>query len=429
MEKLPKHCSLCIKAFRGQKEWDMHQTEAHMKGDVECEFCEKTFSHKHYLSRHAKDIHFVVQEDSTCIDCNKVFRDKVKLEKHKVHQHSAKTIHCDLCEEKFSTNNKLKIHRGRKHFKLRDFPCKECPKKFFSKTDVRTHIVQVHSDYKPYKCDMCPATFKRNTAWHTHRKTHIYEENLECPVCQKMFQSKTGLRVHLDNHRKPAQTFICTVENCDTVLTSKGGFQGHLKTHIPRERVPCTICLSTLTNNQDLKRHMRNVHENREKKFQCKICQVRTFTEQELARHMQTHSGEVFQCPMEGCKSKSNTQYGINFHVKKKHGQIKHRRPVEDIFRAREKMLECSLCDKKIRSGAAPLHTMRLHMKTHENELTIECPMGNCVKRIRQTQTQNTSYNLPIQYFNHLEKEHDISFSFIKYKPYLNASCVMESYC
>ena len=405
----PKHCSFCNIICKSKNEFDKHVSLLHKSGEHECEYCYKRFKNKHDLSRHEKTEHFEIKEESKCHVCEKVFKDKRRLDLHDTLKHSAKTLLCDMCDEKFSVQARLDIHKGRKHLRLRNFPCPDCPKKFFCMTDVRTHITQVHSEARPFKCDICPAEFKRNSAWRSHRKNHLDSRNFQCPICQKKFKHKNSVSNCMRVHEDPERKLPCTVEGCDVALTTNEGLKKHIEKHGNTKRYPCTICTKTLSGNSELLRHIRFVHGNVEKKYECTICSLKCVTRSILSQHLLTHNGDVFHCKVEDCTSKANTQYGLNYHFKKKHGKIKHRRPVEEIKEDQDKRLECSVCEKTVRAGPAPNHSMKLHMKTHENQSSIDCP--KCDKKILFPNLKGSnSYQLPVQFYNHLETSHQISF-------------------
>ena len=90
--------------------------------------------------------------------------------------------------------------------------------------------------------------------------------------------------------------------------------------HNDTNRPACPICTKTLVDNSNLKRHLRDVHGNQEKNFECSICSLKWTKIYQLNNHMKIHSGQVFKCTFDGCESKSNTQYGLNHHMKKFHG-------------------------------------------------------------------------------------------------------------
>ena len=411
----PKYCSICVLTFEGQEAYEKHQSKLHRKGDIECEYCYKRFLRKAYLAIHIKNTHLAIKEEAKCHKCQKIYSNRESLSKHDMLMHGPKTFQCDICEEKFSVRSKLKIHEGRKHLKSRDFSCEKCPKKFFCKYDVRTHNNEVHSDYKPYKCDLCPSEFKRNSTWRNHRKSHLSAKTFVCPVCQKRFKHKLSAQRCMESHGEVEKSsFVCAVENCGVSLTTTEGLKRHMKTHGERERFPCNICTKTLSGKSELNRHLKYVHGDSERKFECTVCGLKCITSSQRRQHMLTHSQQRFPCNFEGCKSISNTQYGVNFHYKKKHGQINHRKSIAEIKEDKKRLLDCVVCGKKVKAGASPQHSMKLHMKTHRNQTTLDCPVESCEKKIfvpsNSYGTKDVSYQLPVQYYNHLEDDHLISF-------------------
>ena len=397
MEKvqIPRNCMLCDKIFLGKDNWNKHQIEYHVSGNFEtCNTCYRRFSKKRSLNTHIREAHNDLQIKAKCDICDKVLDNRNKLKIHNNLNHVEKSFKCTICADAFTYKKLLELHVGRKHLRSRDFPCKECPKKFFCENDVKTHVVQVHSDEKPFSCDICFERFKRNSTWNSHRKTHFDTKDFECPICHKKFKSRASVTNCVYKHDNPERGYHCTVGNCETVLTTAEGLKGHIKTHDKaRPRIPCTMCSSTLSSNHELKRHVQQVHGFQKTKFQCDICEVRKFSIAALAVHKKIHNGDIFPCNVEGCNSKSNTKYGANFHFKKYHGQINHRRPIEEIKKDQDRMLECTICGRKIRAGASPLHMMKLHMKIHETKIQHNCPLKKCPKRFGAS---SNSYSLPV---------------------------------
>ena len=127
---------------------------------------------------------------------------------------------------------------------------------------------------------------------------------------------------------------------------------------------------------------------------------------------MKIHSGQIFTCSFEGCQSRSNTQYGLNFHFKSKHGQVKHRKSVEEIKMDQNKRFTCEICGKSLKLGKAPLFTMNAHRKSHKNQESLDCLVEDCTRKIfpKKNMTSDKSYNLPIELYTHLESAHSISF-------------------
>ena len=407
----PKHCSLCLEVFEGREEYEKHQSEVHRKGKHICEYCYKSYNSKHKLITHIENVHGPDKQRPKCPYCEKSFKGAQTLFAHVKLIHSQKMFSCDQCDEKFARQNSLDRHNVRTHSLSKNFPCSQCDKNFLDMKDVKAHTAQVHSDFEPYQCDMCPSKFKRNASWRFHRKTHLDVKNFECPVCLKRFKHKTGMQICLNRHDNPeGLMYPCTT--CESVLKTKSSLKKHIENHIDRKRPACPICTRTLTDNSNLSRHLKNVHGNQAKNFECSICSLKWATRYKLGNHMKIHSGEVFSCSFEGCKSKSNTQYGINFHVKKKHGQVNHRKPIEELEQEWNKKFTCEICKKSFKLRKSPLHTVELHRRTHENQQTLDCIVSNCTDRIilRKNMTNDKTYNLPIEFYKHLETKHAIAF-------------------
>ena len=206
-------------------------------------------------------------------------------------------------------------------------------------------------------------------------------KDFDCAVCLKKLKHKANAVNCLKRHNSPeCVEFPCN--NCGAVLQTEDGRRKHMKNHEERNYFTCVICTRTLSGRAELNRHMKHVHGNIEKNFGCSVCGLKWATRSQLGNHMKIHSGQIFSCSFEGCKSKSNTQYGLNFHFKKKHGQVNHRRPFGEIEMDRNKRFTCEICDKSFKLGNGPLFIMKAHRKTHTNQQSLDCVVKDCTKKI-----------------------------------------------
>ena len=215
----------------------------------------------------------------------------------------------------------------------------------------------------------------------------------------------------LNRHDNPeGLKFPCTI--CGAVLKSEASLGKHIMKHRERKAVACPICTRTLSDHSGLNRHLRDVHGNQEKNFECSICSLKWARRYKLENHMKIHSGQVFSCSFEDCKSKSNTQYGLNFHVKQKHGQVSHRKPIEELEKEWNKKFTCEICKKSFKLGKAPLYAVEAHKRTHENQQSLDCVIENCTEKIilRRNMAIDKTCNLPIEFYKHLESAHAIAF-------------------
>ena len=120
---------------------------------------------------------------------------------------------------------------------------------------------------------------------------------------------------------------------------------------------------------------------------------------------MQIHLGDTYACLFEGCSSKSNTQYGINHHFKKKHGQVKHR--PGHTAKDPSNRTPCELCGFRVKSGNSAAHSMKLHMENHKSQIAIDCPINTCSTQIF---TARPSYSFPLPLYDHIENVHGVDF-------------------
>ena len=422
----PKHCSTCIQVFDSKQEYEKHQAEVHRKGIHSCNYCYKIYGSKNNLKTHIKNAHDPKNKGRKCLHCEKFFESAQSLDFHVKNAHIEKLYSCGQCDEKFVLRGNRDSHHRRKHLKTKNVPCPQCDKLFCEPSDVKKHIVQVHSDYRPYQCDMCPAKFKRNSGWRTHRKSHLSAKNFECPICHKRFKHRRALEYCLTKHAEPlGPKFPCSL--CGAVLNTKHGRKAHMNNvHNNTNRPACPICTKTLVDNSNLKRHLRDVHGNQEKNFECSICSLKWTKTYQLNNHMKIHSGQVFKCTFDGCESKSNTQYGLNYHIKKKHGRVSHRKPLEELEKDWNKKFTCDICEKSFKLGKAPLHAVRAHRKIHEKQEFVDCIIEACTKKIIlvKNKTFEHSCNLPMAFYKHLEETHAIDLD--KYHVQVTFSC---KYC
>ena len=291
----------------------------------------------------------------------------------------------------------------RKHLKTRNFICDLCQKGFLLKPDLKIHVINMHTENKPYKCEQCDSCFKRVSSLYTHQKTHETTRNEQCPICQKCFKNKESVRRCMNNHSRVKQDYPCTWNGCKTSLKSPEGLKSHLRrAHIaPKERVKCDICSKDYSDQSDLRRHIKFIHVKPEKKFKCEICELQFFTCKHLERHMQTHEGKSFPCWFPGCLTKRSTMYDLRHHYKKRHDVVRHQKDYIPI--SKRPKLTCELCGKKLKAGASPNSTMRLHMEKHSAQTLDTCPEAVCDYALY---SNYDGYTVPGQVYQHLLTVH-----------------------
>jgi len=149
-----------------------------------CPNCSKMFSSHQIASRHLK----------TCVASN------TKADKGA----SVKDTVCHICQKKFSSIYKLKIHLNIHEGKL-NFQCLSCLKKFPSKYALNKHSL---THEKKFQCELCEKIFSRKDHLQTHIKNHMLKNNdvesrnprveYICSFCNSHFLSKVDLMKHFE---------------------------------------------------------------------------------------------------------------------------------------------------------------------------------------------------------------------------------------
>ncbi|XP_037027749.1 uncharacterized protein LOC119068311 isoform X1 [Bradysia coprophila] len=174
------HCKICGASVLGKENITKHAAQMHDgKGAYQCQFCKKFFLRLNYLEMHRT------------YGCS-------------ANPQRARPL-CDFCGRKFCQPQKLKVHIKRMHSDmadvLRDFQCKLCSKLLGSRAALQRHSKEVHS---------------RNSAV------------VSCPRCQKLFQNRSNLKIHMLTH-SGVRPFKCIEGECNAAFTTKQCLQFHYK--------------------------------------------------------------------------------------------------------------------------------------------------------------------------------------------------------
>ena len=171
------------------------------KGAYQCQFCKKFFLRLNYLDMH-RTYGCSANPQRTrplCDFCGRKFCQPQKLKVHIKRMHSGKS-------SGVSISNGIEFLRTRLIVAdiadvLRDFQCKLCSKLLGSRAALQRHSKEVHS---------------RNSAV------------VSCPRCQKMFQNRSNLKIHMLTH-SGVRPFKCVEPECNAAFTTKQCLQFHYK--------------------------------------------------------------------------------------------------------------------------------------------------------------------------------------------------------
>ena len=147
------------------------------------------------------------KSSNICEVCQQPFH-KISLAKHMLKHSQEKQFKCQVCGKAFFLVYYLNSHMI-KHVESELFKCDICEKSFILKKQLNAHK-KIHSKRKSYTCKLCPKT--SNFPIHkNHVLQHTSEIYIECSVCVKKFKNSNQLRTHMKNiHEKTETSFSCT---------------------------------------------------------------------------------------------------------------------------------------------------------------------------------------------------------------------------
>jgi len=179
-----------------------------------CSECEKCFRGKRDLSRH-RQIHSG-EKPFGCSVCGKRFTRADSLTVHSRIHSGDKPCKCSLCDKSFSASGHLRYHERCIHSNVRPHSCSYCGKQFATVTDMKCHV-RVHIGAKSYSCRHCSEEF----IWHHQLKEHLLKSHNEgtwftCHICQKKFIFKSKLKRHIQRH-EGVKSYVATNVQNDSV--------------------------------------------------------------------------------------------------------------------------------------------------------------------------------------------------------------------
>ncbi|XP_045783799.1 zinc finger protein 91-like [Maniola jurtina] len=134
-------CELCGKHFQSPHHLKYHMTKHTGQKDFQCDVCEKRFRIKAFLDKH-KETHMAmtVRRLYTCAVCDKSFTCQSSLNRH-VWIHRGKSFKCEICEKAFSNASERNCHVSHVHMKV------PWPKRNRGPNRVRRPSLTKHENY------------------------------------------------------------------------------------------------------------------------------------------------------------------------------------------------------------------------------------------------------------------------------------------
>ena len=122
----------------------------------------------------------------------------------------------------------------------------------------------------------------------------------QCPKCEMVFGDDEVLQKHLKSKhpdRSVRKKFSCDHPSCDYSTDDKSNLNRHLAAHTGKRLFKCNYhsCRKDFSRKDVLKRHIKTVHEKKEK-YTCIVCSKAFTRKCDLVRHKkEVHDKEKFQ--------------------------------------------------------------------------------------------------------------------------------------
>ena len=441
-------CDQCDKTFTTGCIRDKHIARTHLRTrNVQCDKCDKKFHNETDVKLHDKQVH-CSERPYVCLVCNNRFKRVCNLYEHKRTTHSSERHYqCVVCDKRYKNKKSMK----------------RCTLKHKGEDSIsNTELLQTYQTLKnPPKSDICPTSTNQKTSeispmalklaigiFPTAQKlttTKALQNNYSSriSITSKQFTLSKALEntpIFGINPTPPKHTKYkaCLTTPKDGGLstsskhtTTDKGLQntpkhvlapnylklktttsnGGMKKPNAQENLPdkwCRLCCKEFVSKSDLRRHIERTHEPTEKTASCDICPMQFHTLPELDRHKTIHMNLRFPCPDENCGTIRSSQYSINHHFKSVHGTVKHKKDPKELAKKREQRRPCKLCGALVKSLNCPAYNMKLHLRSHERQASLECPIDECHLKIFTLSDTKSTYNLPFNFYVHMSQLHQI---------------------
>ncbi|CAG9785817.1 unnamed protein product [Diatraea saccharalis] len=199
-----RDCEYCDEKFEDFRTLVLHR-KLHMRPYL-CENCWEGFYNLNDLNSHScepninrKDKNKTERVLRQCDQCGKSYPPGY-IRIHMLTHSNKHPYSCKFCPKKFKVPGGLHSHILWNHKRTRNHKCEVCNATFISSSSRSSHIRKNHLKEKKYGCDNCGKRFFSKSELQRHSLTHTGVKNFHCHLCDKSYQTRYGLNVHLKSH-------------------------------------------------------------------------------------------------------------------------------------------------------------------------------------------------------------------------------------
>ena len=187
-----------------------------------------------------------------------------------------------------------------------DFFCKKCSLQFGKKYVYDLHLSLVHGEKMEVKTE--PPNSEKNSFKNEQLN---YEEKFQKPQETVREKEASYLVVH--------KSIKCNI--CDATFKTNQNLKKHIRSVHEGKRFKCKSCDASFTQKDSLSRHVTSVHEGK-KPFKCNICDANFTQKGNLNGHISlVHEGKKpFSCSI--CHTSFSRKAALNIHISSVHEGI-----------------------------------------------------------------------------------------------------------
>lgn len=208
------NCCLCNEIFHNMKLLMQHMN-VHYRNFI-CTICGAGFVNSFRLNRH-ETTHGKKKSSFTCRHCGQVFAAESKKKAHVNTEHKgiAGDSVCQICKARFKNYYQKTRHMMQVH-NVEGIKCDLCEKKFNLKSNLVLHMRNIHLKERPYECSVCNMGFfiKRHMLGH-YLATHTNERKFKCEVCGKAYATQNSKRKHMKKNHGITKNSVINNQSVD----------------------------------------------------------------------------------------------------------------------------------------------------------------------------------------------------------------------
>jgi len=307
---------------------------------LSCDVCSKTFHRKSALNEHVKYTH-TTERKFICSECGKSYKRKDHLKRHNEvsHDSNSKMYICNICGLEISLKYNYKRHMLG-HNKEKPFVCneKDCDQSFGKENELMRHKRDDHS-ILPYCCDF--------------------------PNCNKEYPLACELKMHKKSH---TVKYMCGFDNCGQQFIKYRDLLDHTKQH--PLKIVCPYCTKEFPRQDNLKKHINNMHSKEQPVYSCPICGLESKYERNITyNHIKCKhapASKTIQC--------DHCEKVFSYNSSKKRHMEKYHLHTEETLQKPKSKKRKPMNDQRdvLLGGIPPRNTVHLQTPPLDKELDMD---------------------------------------------------------